>query len=647
MIMENIPTGLQALMQASAVLQQTAAPTAPGPQGQQPTVASRVMQQGMAQAGKQAGIANALMMQRAQRQQQMAQDPQAVAQIAAQMLKQGVGGLPVNMQFKEGGIIGFDDGGTVRAGVRKMPSPQFDKEDQQLIVEYLKQLGDMKLMAGLAMQEGNPTIAQLLASKGIGDGEISLGAMGTPSDLQSIMAGYSRPLAGGRVGVNAAIPRRSPRDAQFGLSYSKQFADGGIIGFKEGGDPDLPGSLMGLETGEPAVANEVVKPTQEQAEKIIAALEKQRGSALSYPEILDVMSGRLTAPTPPAAQTPQAPPVPDSSAEPVAAPRRSTPPSPPKEDGIAALQAQLAGLRGERPVAPTMAQVASQTKGILPSPEEGINKIRDIYSQREEAIKGMPNLEREGIAALEEAKAARKALLEKRRQDDAYDTLRAFFRGLYTRGNDFDVARMGIKARDEQDALADLNHANSILKLKQAEQARQLGKFDRQEALEKEALSQMDRYSDNVAKSMQVTGTLLANVYNTDAQYVSQTLNRQAQQLIELAKLKQLYAKQKDDESVKRITTLQAQLTNATKSVNDEMQKSFGPLLSILSVSDDKTLNKPEIKEQIERYKTAFANAQKRFNIPQLEQVLQSEMSRYTGVESNVLRFDSAGNPVQ
>jgi hypothetical protein len=206
---------------------------------------------------------------------------------------------------------------------------------------------------------------------------------------------------------------------------------------------------------------------------------------------------------------------------------------------------------------------------------------------------------------------------------------------------------MGIKARDEQDSLADLNHANSILKLKQAEQARQLGKFDRQEALEKEALSQMDKYSDNVAKSMQVTGTLLANVYNTDAQAVSQTLNRQAQQLIELAKLKQLYGQQEDTRQVQRITTLQTQLTNATKSVNDEMQKKFGPLLSILSVAKPEDLDKPEMRTQIARYKEEFANAQARFNIPELERVLQSEMSRYTRVESNVLRFDKSGNRTQ
>ena len=40
----QIPSGLQALMQAAQILQQEAAQTAPGPQGPQPTVASQVQQ---------------------------------------------------------------------------------------------------------------------------------------------------------------------------------------------------------------------------------------------------------------------------------------------------------------------------------------------------------------------------------------------------------------------------------------------------------------------------------------------------------------------------------------------------------------------------------------------------------------------------
>jgi hypothetical protein len=127
MMQTQIPSGLQALMQASQVLSSQASQTAPGPQGPQPTVAERVNQQikqvsqpqgiagveqmppNMQDIGKQAGIAGQIMAQRQAQQQQQAQNPEAVAQIAAQMLKgQGVAGLPVNMGFKEGGIIGFD-----------------------------------------------------------------------------------------------------------------------------------------------------------------------------------------------------------------------------------------------------------------------------------------------------------------------------------------------------------------------------------------------------------------------------------------------------------------------------------------------------------------------------------------------------------
>ena len=131
MINTQIPSGLQALMQAAQILQQQASPTAPGPQGQQPTVASQVQQAAsrqvmpdLQQVGQQAGLAGQLMAQQQQQQQQAAQNPQAVAQMAAQMLKQGVGGLPSNMQFKEGGIIGY--AGPDGSDVRVQPIPDRD-----------------------------------------------------------------------------------------------------------------------------------------------------------------------------------------------------------------------------------------------------------------------------------------------------------------------------------------------------------------------------------------------------------------------------------------------------------------------------------------------------------------------------------------
>lgn len=141
MMQMQIPSGLQALMQASQVLQEESSPVVQTPMGPKPTVAGMVaqgLQQAAAQKmpqqpmmarqpdvrgmGQQAGIAGQIQNQQMARQQQMAQDPQAIAQMAAQMLQkpEGISGLPVNMQFKEGGIIGF--AGEERSDVPK-PSP--------------------------------------------------------------------------------------------------------------------------------------------------------------------------------------------------------------------------------------------------------------------------------------------------------------------------------------------------------------------------------------------------------------------------------------------------------------------------------------------------------------------------------------------
>lgn len=121
--MEAIPSGLQALIsatQALNALQQTAAPTTP--QGA-PTVAGAAQQAlaqrlqggsgaGIAQVAQQAQNAAPILQQQAQEAQ-----TQQVAQQAAQMMQEqgqspGIAGLPAdNMQFKEGGVIGYAVGG--------------------------------------------------------------------------------------------------------------------------------------------------------------------------------------------------------------------------------------------------------------------------------------------------------------------------------------------------------------------------------------------------------------------------------------------------------------------------------------------------------------------------------------------------------
>lgn len=183
----------------------------------------------------------AAQMQAAQQQPQPTVIEQAMAQNAqAETPMNGVAAIPTQMfneqNYATGGIVAFDEGGGVRASVRKNPSPGLDKEEQTLVLEYLKNLQDGRLLASLLKQEGSPTVAQLLAAKSLGAGEVSLGATGTPSDLQAVTAGYSRPLAGGQVGVNSLIPVRNPRMSQLNFSYAKRFNKGG---YYSAGEADI------------------------------------------------------------------------------------------------------------------------------------------------------------------------------------------------------------------------------------------------------------------------------------------------------------------------------------------------------------------------------------------------------------------------
>lgn len=163
----QIPSGLQALMQASQILQQEAAQTAPGPQGQQPTVASQVQQAvsqqmpqqmpNVQQVGQQAGIAAQLMAQR----QQQAQDPRAVAQMAAQMLQQqGVASLPTNMQFREGGIIGYagPEGSVV---TNPIPDRELAPMDESLSAKAQREMAEMDAGQRVSL---SPDVERFLAS---------------------------------------------------------------------------------------------------------------------------------------------------------------------------------------------------------------------------------------------------------------------------------------------------------------------------------------------------------------------------------------------------------------------------------------------------------------------------------------------------
>lgn len=555
---ESIPAGLQALMQASAVLQQTAAPTAPGPQGPQPTVAGKVMQQGMAQAGRQAGIANALMMQRAQQQQRMAQDPQVVAQMAAQMIKQGVGGLPVNMQFKEGGIIGFNSGG----------SSAVELEDAEQGLQFRAAQEEKELIMGNRMNL-SPDVARYLAAR-----------------------------------------RRAALAASYGAGTGGMRATEAQIA-QATGRPVLRDAIVSEQEQRPQAG----APVQGLPDVLPREIPSETGAQLGY----------KPAPRDQSTPTPSRAPEPPSQIDTL----------------ISALERNVQGM----PERPTIAQAFTGAKSVVPSSEAGIQKLRDIATRREEAIDKQANLEQQGIAALEEAKQRRKELLQQQRQDDSMGRLRSLFQSLYTRGNDYEAMNNAIRVREEQDNLADLAHAQAVLKFRAAEQARELGKFDRQEALEKDAIKLNNDYTGHVVNAMQVSAQLLGNVYNADARMASEALNRRSQELIEIAKLAQRADEIKDTRAVQRITALQAQLTSAYDKVNKDLDRQYGLLRTMLNTpgASEKIAQDAKLQKEFADYRAAIEASEKAFNIPGIRAALDNEQAKYTGM-SNTIQFDAQGN---
>jgi hypothetical protein len=130
----EIPQSLRALIDASQVLQKESSPIVQTPMGPRPTVAASVnqglnqlaqssfdQQPTVHQAAQQAGIGGGVIAnQIAQQQAQQAQQPAPPEQ-------QGIATIPVNMQFAEGGIIGFagEDGSVV-------PQPQQTQQPLQM-----------------------------------------------------------------------------------------------------------------------------------------------------------------------------------------------------------------------------------------------------------------------------------------------------------------------------------------------------------------------------------------------------------------------------------------------------------------------------------------------------------------------------------
>ena len=538
MLNTQIPSGLQALMQAAQILQQQASPSAPGPQGQQPTVAKQVEQAAAQQVapqaapqmampdmqavGQQAGIAGQMMAQRQQQQQQMAQNPQAVAQMAAQMLQRGIGGLPANMQFREGGIIGY--AGPEGSDVRLQPIP--DRELAEMEDEDARERRRRSMFRDLE-PEPLPVIER---------GEPRAPVRPPPVDA----AGQRMDAALGRAYRSAPTPRERPV---------------GLAQIVEEQRP-IPSALQRLrEAGSFERYAEGARGPQQDLAAVLES-EFQRGAE----------AGPEPRPAPEAPPKREAPPV------------ETRPETPSAPSGIAA-------------VAPRTRKTFEDIYRGVPEDAEAkaaIQQREEINRRTLEARRRQADLAQEGIAAIGRSEAERKRLLELERSRDAFNSFIKLTQALPSGGDQYINYKNSMKARDDADRVATLASQEAVLKLKQAQQAREMGDLEMEKKFLDEHLAFKRQVEEARMAKAKAIATFEQNIIPAEIQADTAAANRAQDLKLKVDELKAKAAERRDLKLRDQISINGQRVSKAYADLEKSIKENFPTYGLIKNTAPDK-----------------------------------------------------------
>jgi hypothetical protein len=174
------------------------------------------------------------------------------------------------------------------------------------------------------------------------------------------------------------------------------------------------------------------------------------------------------------------------------------------------------GIATALPATPTLDKSGIATAGdaIAKAAAEREARMRGILAERERTASGMADLNAEGIAALQEANRARQELLAKQRGDDKFNRQMALLRGFQGDRAAYDRAVAGQQARDEAANQAQLMHQQAVLKLREAQQAKQLGQFDRALAFEQQAAELEGKARTSSLEAQRIAASLATSEYS-------------------------------------------------------------------------------------------------------------------------------------
>ena len=293
-------------------------------------------------------------------------------------------------------------------------------------------------------------------------------------------------------------------------------------------------------------------------------------------------------------------------------------------------------VKTERPPAPAPRPPAAPAAGIaqLVEPTQDRSKVdtagasfleeakkqetarRKIAADREVAIKGMPDLNEQGIAALKRAEEERRRLLGIDQSDDSRRRWAGIFRGWGGDRDAYDRILTGIANRDAAANQAQLNFDQAQLKLREAQQAKALGQFDRAEKLEAEVAELYDKANKSKLQAQQIEASLASNKYATDASIYNtkvsareRAADRAQQAMIEGARLKQQAEMNGQTKLANQINAANITVSSAIEKMDRDLEKRFGQSNKLFQIMSPEDIQKnPGLAASYQQYQREREN---------------------------------------
>jgi hypothetical protein len=191
---------------------------------------------------------------------------------------------------------------------------------------------------------------------------------------------------------------------------------------------------------------------------------------------------------------------------------------------------------------PSIESAIQQARAALGQDNQYETRMRGIAEREEAMRRGLPDLNARGIAALEEAFRQRKE-----------DSERAKFHALFEGWKGNTAAYGNFKAAERQ---AEQENKMAILKFQEAQQARQLGEFDRARALEKEVQGHKDKQDQILQNLASSAASMEGQLYGADMRSRDAALDSEAQRKLEEYRRQTQLMKPKEQDMVSRLEAL-------------------------------------------------------------------------------------------